>query len=61
MRHSSQNQAVDKMFWLEAGPLNVNTRHIVWLCRPKRQFMQIIAGQFWHLIDHLSILIDFAS
>lgn len=35
------------MFWLESGPLNVNTRHIVWLCRPKRQFMQIIAGQSW--------------
>ncbi|GHJ87808.1 hypothetical protein NliqN6_4210 [Naganishia liquefaciens] len=40
-----KNQAVDKMFWLEAGPLSVNTRHIVWLCRPKKQFMQIIADQ----------------
>ncbi|KAJ9093088.1 hypothetical protein QFC21_006584 [Naganishia friedmannii] len=40
-----KHQAVEKMFWLEAGPLNAQTRHIVWLCRPKRQFMQIIADQ----------------
>lgn len=33
------------MFWLERGPLNVNTRNVVWLCRPKMEFMNIIAGE----------------
>ncbi|KIR34577.1 ATP-binding protein [Cryptococcus deuterogattii MMRL2647] len=40
-----KHQAVDKMFWLERGPLNVNTRNVVWLCRPKMEFMNIIAEQ----------------
>ncbi|WWD20164.1 hypothetical protein CI109_104640 [Kwoniella shandongensis] len=40
-----KHQAVDKMFWLEPGPLNVNTRNVVWLCRPKMEFMRIIAEQ----------------
>ena len=35
------------MFWLEAGPLNVSTRNVVWLCRPKLRFMRIIAGQHY--------------
>jgi len=33
------------MFWLERGPLNVSTRNVVWLCRPKREHMRIIADQ----------------
>lgn len=33
------------MFWLEPGPLNVNTRNVVWLCRPKRAHMRVIAEQ----------------
>lgn len=33
------------MFWLEAGPLNVQTRNVVWLCRPKRTHMKVIAEQ----------------
>lgn len=33
------------MFWLEPGPLNVNTRNVVWLCRPKRSHMRVIAEQ----------------
>lgn len=50
-----KHQAVDKMFWLERGPLNVNTRNVVWLCRPKMEFMNIIAGElnnmwFVHLL-----------
>ncbi|WRT69548.1 uncharacterized protein IL334_006535 [Kwoniella shivajii] len=40
-----KHQAVDKMFWLEPGPLNVNTRNVVWLCRPKLEFMRTIAEQ----------------
>ncbi|WWC65985.1 uncharacterized protein I303_108607 [Kwoniella dejecticola CBS 10117] len=40
-----KHQAVDKMFWLEPGPLNVNTRNAVWLCRPKMDFMLTIAEQ----------------
>ncbi|WWC92946.1 uncharacterized protein L201_007909 [Kwoniella dendrophila CBS 6074] len=40
-----KHQAVDKMFWLEPGPLNVNTRNVVWLCRPKIEFMRTIAEQ----------------
>lgn len=42
---TSKHQAVDKMFWLEAGPLNVGTRNVVWLCRPKLSYMRIIAGE----------------
>ena len=33
------------MFWLEPGPLNVSTRHVVWLCRPRMSLMRIIAGE----------------
>ncbi|WVW86768.1 hypothetical protein I302_108822 [Kwoniella bestiolae CBS 10118] len=40
-----KHQAVDKMFWLEPGPLNVNTRNVVWLCRPKIEYMRTIAEQ----------------
>ncbi|OCF35138.1 ATP-binding protein [Kwoniella heveanensis BCC8398] len=40
-----KHQAVDKMFWLEPGALNINTRNVVWLCRPKMEFMRIIADQ----------------
>ncbi|CAD6566491.1 MAG: hypothetical protein TREMPRED_002655 [Tremellales sp. Tagirdzhanova-0007] len=40
-----KHQAVDKMFWLEDGPLNVTTRNVVWLCRPKMSYMRIIAEQ----------------
>ncbi|KAL7424845.1 Vacuolar protein-sorting-associated protein 33 [Cryptotrichosporon argae] len=40
-----KHQAVDKMFWLESGPLTASTRNIVWLCRPKRSYMATIAEQ----------------
>jgi hypothetical protein len=42
---TGQNQAVDKMFWLESGPLNIGTRNVVWLCRPRLHLMRIIAGE----------------
>lgn len=45
LAETSKHQAVDKMFWLEAGPLNVGTRNVVWLCRPKLSYMRIIAGE----------------
>ncbi len=42
----SQQQAVDKVYWLEPGPLNqLATKNVVYLCRPKRKFMEIIAGE----------------
>ncbi|EIW71667.1 hypothetical protein TREMEDRAFT_27638 [Tremella mesenterica DSM 1558] len=40
-----KHQAVDKIFWLEPGPLNVSTRNVVWLCRPKMSHMKTIAEQ----------------
>lgn len=40
-----QHQAVDKMFWLEPGPLSVTTRNVVYLCRPKMSHMRTIAGE----------------
>ncbi|KAK1923713.1 Sec1-like protein [Papiliotrema laurentii] len=40
-----KHQAVDKMFWLEDGPLNVTTRNVVWLCRPRMSYMRTIAKQ----------------
>ncbi len=36
------------MFWLEPGPLNVTTRNVVWLCRPKMRYMRTIAGMSSH-------------
>ncbi|GMK53666.1 hypothetical protein CspeluHIS016_0102520 [Cutaneotrichosporon spelunceum] len=42
---SLKHHGVDKMFWLEPGPLNVSTRNVVWLCRPKRAHMRTIAEQ----------------
>lgn len=33
------------MFWLEPGLLTVNTRNVIWLCRPKRAHMRVIAEQ----------------
>ncbi|WVR08192.1 hypothetical protein IAU60_005238 [Kwoniella sp. DSM 27419] len=49
-----KHQAVDKMFWLEPGPLNVATRNVVWLCRPKMEFMQTIAEQIRSQQDNAS-------
>ena len=40
-----QNQAVEKMFWLEPGPLQAPTRNIVYLTRPSRSHLEIIADQ----------------
>ncbi|ORY34875.1 putative ATP binding protein [Naematelia encephala] len=40
-----KHQAVDKLFWLEPGPLSVSTRNVVWLCRPKLSHMRTIAEQ----------------
>lgn len=42
---TNQHHGVDKMFWLEPGPLNVATRNVVWLCRPKRSHMRVVAEQ----------------
>ncbi|CAK5280414.1 unnamed protein product [Mycena citricolor] len=40
-----QHHGVDKMFWLEGGPLTSTTTNIVYLCRPKIKHIKIIADQ----------------
>ena len=43
--HSNpKHHGVDKMFWLEAGPLSSSTTNIVYLTRPKIRWIRIIAG-----------------
>ncbi|KAG8946350.1 hypothetical protein FRC04_011896 [Tulasnella sp. 424] len=39
-----KQHGVDKMFWLESGPLNAQTTNIVYLCRPQVKWMKVIAG-----------------
>ncbi|KIK70533.1 hypothetical protein GYMLUDRAFT_149956 [Collybiopsis luxurians FD-317 M1] len=39
-----KHHGVDKMFWLEAGPLTSNTTNIVYLCRPAVSYVKIIAA-----------------
>lgn len=39
-----QQQGVDKMFWLEPGPLSAPTTSIVYLCRPLIAHARSIAG-----------------
>ncbi|KAF5392402.1 hypothetical protein D9757_002293 [Collybiopsis confluens] len=39
-----KHHGVDKMFWLEAGPLSCNTTNIVYLCRPAVKYVKIIAA-----------------
>lgn len=38
------NNAVTKMYWLEAGALPQAERNIVYLCRPEARWMKVIAG-----------------
>ncbi|KAH6916679.1 ATP binding protein [Coprinopsis sp. MPI-PUGE-AT-0042] len=40
-----KQHGVDKMFWLEPGPLTSTTTNIVYLCRPKIKLVKIIADQ----------------
>ncbi|KAJ7201328.1 Sec1-like protein [Mycena pura] len=40
-----KHHGVDKMFWLEAGPLTSTTTNIVYLCRPIIKYVKIIADQ----------------
>ncbi|KAF7302938.1 hypothetical protein MKEN_01256300 [Mycena kentingensis (nom. inval.)] len=40
-----KHHGVDKMFWLESGPLNSTTTNIVYLCRPRIKCVKIIAEQ----------------
>ncbi|KAF8482065.1 Sec1-like protein [Russula ochroleuca] len=40
-----QQHGIDKMFWLESGPLSAVTTSIVYLCRPRIKWMKIIADQ----------------
>ncbi|CAA7268102.1 unnamed protein product [Cyclocybe aegerita] len=38
-----KHHGVDKMFWLEPGPLTSSTTNIVYLCRPRIKHVKIIA------------------
>ncbi|KAI0803180.1 Sec1-like protein [Irpex lacteus] len=40
-----KHHGVDKMFWLEPGPLTANTTNVVYLCRPKINYIKTIADQ----------------
>ncbi|EMD42298.1 hypothetical protein CERSUDRAFT_102649 [Gelatoporia subvermispora B] len=40
-----KHHGVDKMFWLEPGPLSASTTNIVYLCRPLIKWAKIIADQ----------------
>ncbi|KAJ6601336.1 Sec1-like protein [Mycena vulgaris] len=40
-----KHHGVDKMFWLEPGPLTSTTPNIVYLCRPMIKYVKIIADQ----------------
>ncbi|KAL5640261.1 hypothetical protein ACGC1H_007510 [Rhizoctonia solani] len=40
-----KQHGVDKMFWLEHGPLNSNNTNVVYLCRPQAKWMKIVAEQ----------------
>ncbi|KAG8880918.1 hypothetical protein FRB98_004678 [Tulasnella sp. 332] len=40
-----KQHGVDKMVWLEQGPLNAQTTNVVYLCRPQIKCMRILAEQ----------------
>ncbi|KDQ63188.1 hypothetical protein JAAARDRAFT_29201 [Jaapia argillacea MUCL 33604] len=40
-----KHHGVDKMFWLESGPLSASTTNVVYLCRPLIKWVKIIADQ----------------
>ncbi|KAH9837352.1 Sec1-like protein, partial [Rhodofomes roseus] len=40
-----KHHGVDKMFWLEPGPLSATTTNIVYLCRPLVKWVKLIAEQ----------------
>ncbi|KAL0951737.1 hypothetical protein HGRIS_008409 [Hohenbuehelia grisea] len=40
-----KHHGVDKMFWLEPGPLTSTTSNIVYLCRPMIKHVKVIADQ----------------
>ncbi|KAH7922796.1 Sec1-like protein [Leucogyrophana mollusca] len=40
-----KHHGVDKMFWLEPGPLSSTTSNIVYLCRPLIKYVKILADQ----------------
>ena len=40
-----KHHGVDKMFWLESGPLTSTTTHVVYLCRPLIRNIKIVAGE----------------
>ncbi|KAI0360967.1 Sec1-like protein [Trametes cingulata] len=40
-----KHHGVDKMFWLESGPLSATSTNIVYLCRPLIKWIKIVADQ----------------
>ena len=45
-----KHHGVDKMFWLESGPLTSTTTNVVYLCRPLIRNIKVVAGKF--LLSH---------
>ncbi|CAE6473130.1 unnamed protein product [Rhizoctonia solani] len=45
-----KQHGVDKMFWLEHGPLNSNNTNIVYLCRPQAKWMKIVAAKWMKIV-----------
>ncbi|KAF8314011.1 Sec1-like protein [Clavulina sp. PMI_390] len=40
-----KHHGVDRMYWLESGPITASTTNVVYLCRPKIKWMKIVADQ----------------
>ncbi|ELU41150.1 ATP binding protein [Rhizoctonia solani AG-1 IA] len=51
-----KQHGVDKMFWLEHGPLNSNNTNIVYLCRPQAKWMKIVAAAMNQWVQHYTML-----
>lgn len=52
-----KEHGVDKLFWLEPGPLGNagSLKNVVWVCKPTIKAMKVIAGQFSIFCDFYSI------
>jgi hypothetical protein len=51
----AQQHGVDKMFWLEAGPLTATTTNIIYLTRPSIKHVKIMAGACPFLCSRVSM------
>ena len=55
-----KHHGVDKMFWLESGPLTSTTTNVVYLCRPLIRNIKIVAGKppISHLDRHSLLIVS---